>query len=318
MHLFFLFTEFSINLFCLFLAVVLKPKMNIGTGNPTSAFKSVIHESELSESSFHDSFYSPLVTKPLEETLKEKYPPQSLPNKLQDSSSDSDSFPAKFSRSCKKNLAVLCSSSDDEPSTPKFHKPKTGKKENYPTRMDFIPKTIPESESELEDVFVSLTINEAPNVKPKKFVKPRTKKKTQVPKVVVQPDSKSRRSFLASLSSDIPEECRHPDATPYLKNFRKHRDELTNRLFLLFNDQIFKKNFEPNFSITWNARLTRTAGYCRHFTNRENGTFESRIELSAKIVDTPCRLRDTLVHELCHAATWVIDNCRGGIQNKSL
>ena len=302
MHLFFLFTEFSINLFCLFLAVVLKPKMNIGTGNPTSAFKSVIHESELSESSLHDTFYSPLVTKPLEETLKEKYPPQSLPNKLQDSSSDSDSFPAKFSRSCKKNLAVLCSSSDDEPSTPKFHKPKTGKKENYPTRMDFIPKIIPESESELEDV----------------FIKPRTKKKTQVPEAVVQPASRSRLSFLASLSSDIPEECRHPDATPYLKNFRKHRDELTNRLFLLFNDQIFKKNFEPNFSITWNARLTRTAGYCRHFTNRENGTFESRIELSAKIVDTPCRLRDTLVHELCHAATWVIDNCRGGIQNKSL
>jgi len=34
--------------------------------------------------------------------------------------------------------------------------------------------------------------------------------------------------------------------------------------------------------------------------------------LSVKVLDSPCRLRDTLIHELCHAATWMIDQCRGG------
>jgi hypothetical protein len=88
-----------------------------------------------------------------------------------------------------------------------------------------------------------------------------------------------------------------------MKNFRKTRDELTNRLFQMFNKEIFNNFFHHDFSITWNGRLTRTAGYCRHFTKREKEmiTFESRIELSVKVVDTPCRLRDTLIHELCHA-----------------
>ena len=33
----------------------------------------------------------------------------------------------------------------------------------------------------------------------------------------------------------------------------------------------------------------------------------SSIKLSTKVVDTVQRLRDTLIHELCHAATWLID-----------
>lgn len=259
-----------------------------------------------------------MVIKSLQDRLKEQDQPHHRPDfkKLLDSSSsDSDCF-SPIARPYKKTVHVLCSSSDDEVSSPPKCGPQSfkGRESKSTTKRDSIPKTIPESESELEDVFVSLTINEAPIVKPKKFIKPRQKKKTQNPAAFVQLDSRSQRSFLASLSSDVPQECRHPDAIPFLKNFRKHRDELTNRLFLMFNDEIFNNFFEPNFSITWNARLTRTAGYCRHFTRRENGaiTFESRIELSVKVVDTPCRLRDTLVHELCHAATWVIDNCRGG------
>nr|CAG4636915.1 EOG090X0464 [Ceriodaphnia reticulata]SVE72863.1 EOG090X0464 [Ceriodaphnia reticulata] len=289
----------------------------ITTRNSTPTLKpAVIQQSSMKASGTYllDSFDSPLATMSLQDRLKEQDQPQHCPSKLLNSSSDSDCF-SPIGRPYKKSLHVLCSSSDDEVSSPPECRSLTFKGRHTKTKTkDSIPKTIPESESELEDVFVSLTINEAPSVKPKKLKKPREKKKTQNTAVFVPPDSRSRPSFLASLSSDVPEESRHSDALPFFKNFRKRRDELTNRLFLMFNDEIFNNFFEPNFSITWNARLTRTAGYCRHFTRRENGTttFESRIELSVKVVDTPCRLRDTLVHELCHAATWVIDNCRGG------
>nr|CAG4642430.1 EOG090X0464 [Evadne anonyx] len=151
------------------------------------------------------------------------------------------------------------------------------------------------ADSDLEDIFGDLNIDDVP-------VKTKSKKSSQV----------ATESFLASLSVDLPENRRHSDAVPYVKSFRKLRTELTHKLFKLFNEAVFQNQLPQGFPLTWNKRLTRTAGFCRHFTKRENGivTFESSIELSVKVVDTPCRLRDTLVHEMCHAATWMIDNYR--------
>lgn len=34
---------------------------------------------------------------------------------------------------------------------------------------------------------------------------------------------------------------------------------------------------------------------------------DAPIELSVKVVDSQARLESTLLHELCHAATWLID-----------
>ncbi|VEL25993.1 unnamed protein product [Protopolystoma xenopodis] len=36
------------------------------------------------------------------------------------------------------------------------------------------------------------------------------------------------------------------------------------------------------------------------------------IELSTKVCTTPERLRDTLLHEICHAAVWLQDGVNGG------
>ena len=38
----------------------------------------------------------------------------------------------------------------------------------------------------------------------------------------------------------------------------------------------------------------------------------SVIELSSKVLDSPDRLRDTLIHEMCHAASWIISGYRDG------
>lgn len=262
-----------------------------------------------SEPDLSDSFDSLEDSNSLQEKLAKSIR-SNVGNQIVNSSTE-NLFP-KHSR--RHSNDVLCISTDDEESSsPQAlkNRPKIVPGKDIPS----MPVCIPESDSELEDIFVTLTIDEPPAVKPKKITKPRQKKKIQQSVIAdYQFNSKSPRSFLASLSSDIPAEYRHQEAVPYTKNFRKCRDELTHRLFILFNEKVFKNFLPRDFSITWNSRLTRTAGYCRHFTKRENGMtgYESRIELSVKVVDTPCRLRDTLVHELCHAATWVIDNCRGG------
>lgn len=45
-----------------------------------------------------------------------------------------------------------------------------------------------------------------------------------------------------------------------------------------------------------------------------NGDIERscRIVLSSKVIDEPSRLRDTLIHEMCHAAAWQINHMSSG------
>ncbi|KAK2184594.1 hypothetical protein NP493_258g01034 [Ridgeia piscesae] len=66
-------------------------------------------------------------------------------------------------------------------------------------------------------------------------------------------------------------------------------------------------------SITWNKRLIKTAGFCAY--NKRVATPSDRnvrIELSVKVCDTAERVRDTLIHELCHAAVWFLNGVNDG------
>uniref|UniRef100_A0A0R3RZS9 SprT-like domain-containing protein n=1 Tax=Elaeophora elaphi TaxID=1147741 RepID=A0A0R3RZS9_9BILA len=111
--------------------------------------------------------------------------------------------------------------------------------------------------------------------------------------------------FLLALSPNGPI---HHDALKYTTNkFSRIREELAAKLFDLFGRRCFENKLDPNTVLQWNARLRLTAGRCRC---KPNGTVD--IELSNKVCDTPERLRDTLLHEMCHAAVWVIDNLRKG------
>lgn len=42
------------------------------------------------------------------------------------------------------------------------------------------------------------------------------------------------------------------------------------------------------------------------------GVRKGPIELSEKVLTSADRVRDTLIHELCHAAAWIIDRESGG------
>lgn len=52
---------------------------------------------------------------------------------------------------------------------------------------------------------------------------------------------------------------------------------------------------------------TKKIFYC--YSGRDR---KALIDLSEKVLTSADRVRDTLVHELCHAAVWIIDGNRDG------
>ncbi|XP_022098978.1 acidic repeat-containing protein-like isoform X2 [Acanthaster planci] len=101
-------------------------------------------------------------------------------------------------------------------------------------------------------------------------------------------------------------------SSPYVNDFKNHRDVLTRKLFILFNKTVFDNKLPSDFSIKWNNRMRKTAGFCYYTKTKVGGLCSARIELSEKVCDTAERLRDTLIHELCHAACWMINGVNDG------
>ncbi|XP_053812068.1 germ cell nuclear acidic protein [Vidua chalybeata] len=102
-------------------------------------------------------------------------------------------------------------------------------------------------------------------------------------------------------------------ASHYVKYFKKNKEELAQKLYRLFNSTIFEQKLPENMVIIWNKKMRKTAGYC--VTGQREGPEGkryARIELSEKVCDSADRLRDTLIHEVCHAATWLINGIRDG------
>ncbi|KAL5012190.1 hypothetical protein ScPMuIL_010741 [Solemya velum] len=116
--------------------------------------------------------------------------------------------------------------------------------------------------------------------------------------------------FLRSLSVTVPKEKSDPEANRFKKTFRKTKEELTKKLFDLYNLTVFDKQLPKDLPIIWNTRLLKTAGYCAYKKGRSERTV--RVELSSKVCDSTERVRDTLIHELCHAAVWLLNGTRDG------
>ncbi|XP_068596950.1 germ cell nuclear acidic protein [Brachionichthys hirsutus] len=109
--------------------------------------------------------------------------------------------------------------------------------------------------------------------------------------------------FLESLSNP---------RSSYGLSFRQKKEELTSKLYLLYNASVFDNKLPKNMSVTWNKKMRKTAGYCVTGQERGGGSRYARVELSEKVCDSADRLRDTLIHEMCHAATWLINGVRDG------
>ncbi|KAH6936343.1 hypothetical protein HPB50_016204 [Hyalomma asiaticum] len=113
--------------------------------------------------------------------------------------------------------------------------------------------------------------------------------------------------FLESLSDGVQlKEC-HPDTLRFRQHFNGCRQDLASALFSIFTREIFADKL-PAGEISWNSRLTSTAGRCFYLPN-----YKYRVELSLKLLRSAEQTRDTLLHELCHAGVWCLHNAnRGG------
>ncbi|XP_011551170.3 uncharacterized protein LOC105382893 [Plutella xylostella] len=123
-------------------------------------------------------------------------------------------------------------------------------------------------------------------------------------------ESVKRLSFIGSLGENVPNWRCHPEAFQYRDNYKTLREKLTRRLFEDFNKNVFADGLEADMPVVWDSKLRSTAGTTTNRlikTSTGVRTRTSSIKLSLKVLDAPCRLRDTLIHEMCHAATWVID-----------
>lgn len=97
------------------------------------------------------------------------------------------------------------------------------------------------------------------------------------------------------------------------KQFKKRRQALTHDLFSEFNKKAFGGKLE-SVQLLWSTKLRTTAGLTRlkkSVQNMRPGIPQSRhatIELSTKVLDCQERLEATLLHEMVHAAAWIIDS----------
>lgn len=194
----------------------------------------------------------------------------------------------------KKEVAVIESSSGDDDNYNNFIT-----KCNQPKTCNV--RSIDISSDDSEDFATPLRTKTSNLLTPKTgFYTPHTSK---TPKSVL----KTPRSSLGNILHKFP--AMEPRTPKYKSHFNKQRDELIKELFLLYNRTVFDRKLPSDFKITWNKRMTKTAGFCYLKTTTFGRV--SHVELSTKVVDSVERLRDTLIHELCHAATWIFEGKRG-------
>ena len=216
--------------------------------------------------------------------------------------------PRKIQR--KRIVALASSSSDDEPSDASdkendasFDIGSIKKRFATPKPKHIVEEESDENEYDLEDSFINdeeeddngSSSGDSESSEEEIQVKP--KKKPQ--KTTVTSDT-----LLASLSHTEINIKTHALARKYVENFSKHKVELADFLFKLFNTEIFDGCMPYDMKLTWSKRLNKTAGRC--ICKRQGKERWCEIELATKVLTSADRLRDTLIHEMCHAAAWII------------
>jgi predicted SprT family Zn-dependent metalloprotease len=94
------------------------------------------------------------------------------------------------------------------------------------------------------------------------------------------------------------------------KKLLDERAAVTAKLYRKFNEVAFGNQLPADLPVVWSKRLTSTAGLTKMSFESGTGKKRGEIILSEKVVDDVLRLKTTLLHEMCHAAAWFIDNTR--------
>ncbi|KAM5290349.1 germ cell nuclear acidic protein [Glossophaga mutica] len=75
-------------------------------------------------------------------------------------------------------------------------------------------------------------------------------------------------------------------------------------------DQHEHEYLPEKLDICWNKKMLRTAGLCSSTHSSNPKKRYTKIDISLKVCDSADRIRDTLAHELCHAASWLLNGIR--------
>lgn len=145
---------------------------------------------------------------------------------------------------------------------------------------------------------------------------------TKTPSLIDNPLSKkealkrfSKYTFLKSLDAEANKLLCDPEALNYRENYKTKKCELADKLFKLYNEKVFNLQLS-DVPIKWNKKLQTTGGRCNN--SRRAGIRNSLVELSDKVLTSADRLRCTLIHEMCHAAAWILNGENGhGVTWKS-
>ena len=86
---------------------------------------------------------------------------------------------------------------------------------------------------------------------------------------------------------------RHARVTP--RQFKAQRGELAAAAYREFNAAVFDNQLPDELTITWNARLRKTAGVT-HMARNRGGQRMAKVELSGKVLDCEDRLRTVRIH----------------------
>lgn len=120
------------------------------------------------------------------------------------------------------------------------------------------------------------------------------------------------------VSSDVVGGVRMKGASQWLGagDFASVREASAQRLLLYFDKHVLKGTLlgtkvqgSERVTISWSSRLYKTAGQTYMKRRAVTGDRTAAIQLSIKVVDEPSRLYNTLAHEICHALTWIMDDC---------
>uniref|UniRef100_A0A1I7SSN3 SprT-like domain-containing protein n=2 Tax=Bursaphelenchus xylophilus TaxID=6326 RepID=A0A1I7SSN3_BURXY len=88
----------------------------------------------------------------------------------------------------------------------------------------------------------------------------------------------------------------------------RNRDSIVDKLIDIYDRRIFGGRL-PHLEFEWNARLRKTAG---QYYSSVGKSQKDLIKLAVKVLTSGERLRNTLLHELCHCAVRKINNEKEG------
>ena len=115
--------------------------------------------------------------------------------------------------------------------------------------------------------------------------------------------------FVNSLSLNMNGSERHPLAQFYFTNFASQREGFIKNLFDYFNARVFGNLLPQDLKISFHPQLWDSSGQTLMWLDK-HGKRKVEIYLSVRNNENPQRFRNTLIHELCHAAVYLIDGVR--------